>query len=108
MLATPQHQDTMSIGSEIPVSKSEFETFQSKLAKDMEANLKEWKHMASSITDEASMQSFVEAIRTEWEAAAKEKVHADKEACIIWEQVTMPAWNEFSKWIKEWCSKCKL
>jgi hypothetical protein len=56
--------------------------------------------MASSITDEASRQHFVEEIHAERKAAAKEREPTLTRKPAPLENKLMPTWNAFLKSIK--------
>jgi hypothetical protein len=71
--------DVASIGSFSTVTKTDLETLHSKLSKDMAANLKECRSLASTMTDDTS-KSLIAEIRAEREAAAQIRAAAEKTA----------------------------
>jgi hypothetical protein len=67
--------DVASVGSFSTVTKTDLETLQSKLSRDMANNLKECRSLASTMTDDNS-KALIAEIRAEREATAKIRAEA--------------------------------
>lgn len=82
--------DATSIGSASTVTKTEFEQFQTKLSKDLAANLKECRSLASSVTDNGSRQSFIEELRAERaqsDARVEKMIKANQQMMLSMQQM---------------------